>query len=88
MSETRTTRSTVNPWLVLLVAVGVAAGVLGFILGVVAAEQSDSLLGDVAAAAALTVWSNFLMLVAVVSLVGALVVGGVTWTLRRAGLDV
>lgn len=80
-----------NPFTVALVWVAVGAATLALVLvlaGVAAADASSWRGGDAALIAGLTVWSDYLMTVGVVAAVGAVVLAGVRWVLRRAGLDV
>lgn len=65
--------------------VGFASLAVAVLLALIAVNQSTSLSlygPDTALIAALNAWSNVLMLVAVVSLVGASVLAGVRWLLR------
>lgn len=74
-----------NPMTVGLVVVGSVALGLAVLLGAVALGQANAFsIGgpDVAFIASLGAWSNLLILVSVVSYVGAAVLAGMRWLLR------
>lgn len=75
---------TKNPATVGLMVAGLTSLAIAVLLALIAVNQSTSLSlygPDTALIAALNAWSNVLMLVAVVSLVGASVLAGVRWLL-------
>ncbi|QCQ16979.1 hypothetical protein [Microbacterium sp. RG1] len=87
-TETPTTRRTTE-LLALWVIAGVAL-VVGVILALTAGASADSFnsADDVVIVAALSWWSNALLLVGVIMAAGALVLSGVRSLLRRSGLPV
>ena len=77
-----------NPYAIALAALGGVALVIALSLGLAAAQEASSYTGDATTTAALTAWSNFLLLVGAVALIGALVLAGARWLLRSSPLKV
>lgn len=72
-----------NPATVGLMVAGLTSLALAVILAIVAVNQVESYYGtDSSAVAALGAWSDALLLVGVVCLVGASVLAGMRWLLR------
>ncbi|GAA5205880.1 hypothetical protein [Microbacterium kyungheense] len=77
-----------NPYAIALVVVGGVALVVALSLGLAGAGEASPYTGDPIAAAALDAWSNFLLLVGAVALIGALVLAGARWLLRSTTMKV
>jgi len=77
-----------NPYVIVLLVIGLFALVVAFMLTIVLWQVTDSTTHDVVAASALSAWTYVLIGIGVASLVGVLVIAGVAWTMRKAGLDV
>jgi hypothetical protein len=74
---------TSNPYQVGLLVVGGFSAVVAFMLWVVHGQVTDYTTWDAELAGALTYWTSLLVQVFVVCTVGAAVIAGVAWSLRR-----
>lgn len=77
-----------NPFAVGLSVVGIVCGGVGALLAIVALNESSNYASEMSLAgiAAMNAWSSFLLLVAVVSFVGAAVLAGVRWLVRSVSV--
>lgn len=90
MTDQVTNTRRVSPFTVGLVTVGALALLGAFVLAAGAAQESRSysMVRDDAAVVTMGAWADVLLVLGAVALVGGLVLAGVRWVLRQAGLDV